>query len=152
MSRHTVVERLFDEMAAFSRRLRAYFDVKSQETGLTLTRARVLFALSRRGSINQKDLAQELEIETPTLVRILDGMEKQRLIERRVADGDRRAKEIHVTAQGDEIGARAKDFSRNVRLDLVKGISEEELAVSLKVLTQLNRNLLAIGQGRVDDV
>jgi DNA-binding HxlR family transcriptional regulator len=104
MARHTVTEKLFDEMSAFNRRLRACFDMRSQETGLTLTRARVLFALSRRGSLNQKELAQELEIETPTLVRILDGMEKQQLIERRMGGSDRRVKEIHVTPEGERVG------------------------------------------------
>ncbi|WP_137132858.1 MarR family transcriptional regulator [Rhizobium sp. FY34] len=148
MSRHTVIERLFDEMTAFSRRLRSYFDLKSEETGLTLTRARVLFALSRRGSLNQRDLAQEMEIETPTLVRILDGMEKQQLIERRTDDSDRRAKEIHMTKEGDAACIKAQAFAHGVRMELVAGISQEDLAVSLRVLTQLNRNLLAIGQGR----
>lgn len=147
MLRDTVIERLFDEMAAFSRRLRAYFDLKSEETGLTLTRARVLFALSRRGSLNQKDLAQEMEIETPTLVRILDGMEKQLLIERRMADSDRRSKEIHMTQEGAEVCTNVQSFARGVRMELVAGISQEDLAVSLRVLTQLNRNLLAVGQG-----
>ncbi|MCJ8508164.1 MarR family transcriptional regulator [Rhizobium lemnae] len=141
MSSHTINERLFDEMSAFNRRLRAMFDMRTRETGLTLTRARVLFALSRRGHLSQKDLAQELEIETPTLVRVLDGMEKQNLIERRAGEGDRRVKEIHVTAEGEAAGRAVQTLARDLRAHLVENISPKDLEVTLRVLLQLNRNL-----------
>ncbi len=64
MSRITEKEQLFDEMAAFNRKLRSFFDARVAEKGLTLARARTLFALSRRGPLTQKELAEELEIET----------------------------------------------------------------------------------------
>lgn len=141
MSRLSLNERLFDEMSAFNRRLRALFDVRARETGLTLARARALFALSRRGSLSQKDLAQELEIETPTLVRLLDGMEAQNLIERRAAGADRRVKEIHVTPEGEVVGRQVQRLARDLRDRLVEGIPEQDLDVALRVLLQLNRNL-----------
>ncbi|MBT9368473.1 MarR family winged helix-turn-helix transcriptional regulator [Rhizobium sp. CSW-27] len=141
MSRPSLNERLFDEMSAFNRRLRALFDLRARETGLTLARARALFALSRRGSLSQKDLAQELEIETPTLVRLLDGMEKQNLIERRAGGGDRRVKEIHVTPEGETVGQQVQMLARDLRNRLVDGIPEQDLEVALRVLLQLNRNL-----------
>ena len=150
MSRHTVTERLFDEMSAFNRRLRAMFDMKARETGLTLARARVLFALSRRGSLSQKDLAQELEIETPTLVRVLDGMESQGLIERRAEDGDRRVKQIHVTAEGEGVGRTVQALAQQLRQDLVTEIPEEDLAIALRVLLKLNSNMSNITSGEAE--
>jgi MarR family transcriptional regulator for hemolysin len=42
----------------------------------------------------QKDLAGELGIEGPTLVKLLDGLEKGDWIERRISEADRRAKTI----------------------------------------------------------
>lgn len=141
MSRNTLNERLFDEMSLFNRRLRAMFDMRTRATGLTLTRARALFALGRRGSLSQKDLAQELEIETPTLVRVLDGMEKQALIIRKADGADRRVKEIHVTPEGEAVGRQVQALARDIRAQLVKGVSEEDLQTTLRVLLQLNRNL-----------
>lgn len=147
MSRQSLDERLFDEIASFTRRLRSVFEVHASETGLTLTRARALFALTRRGSLSQKDLAQELEIETPTLVRILDGMEQQGLIERRAA-ADRRVKEIHMTAEGQAVGAAVQALATGLRGRIVEGIAPEDLDVTLRVLLQLNRNLsVAAGKG-----
>jgi len=42
----------------------------------------------------QKELAGELAIEGPTLVKLLDGLEKGGWIERRISEADRRAKTI----------------------------------------------------------
>ncbi|MGE6739092.1 MarR family winged helix-turn-helix transcriptional regulator [Allorhizobium pseudoryzae] len=144
MSRQFLDERLFDEISSFTRRLRSVFEVYASETGLTLTRARALFALTRRGCLSQKDLAQELDIETPTLVRILDGMEQQGLIERRAA-ADRRVKEIHMTEAGQAVGAEVQALAIHLRSRIVEGIPPQDLDVALRVLLQLNRNLSVAG-------
>ncbi len=141
MSRATEKEQLFDEMAAFNRKLRSFFDARVAEKGLTLARARTLFALSRRGSLTQKELAEELEIETPTLVRLLDAMEKQNLIERRSDEKDRRAKRIQMTPAGlrtfEDVDAQAKAMRAEIAVD----ISTDEIRAALHVVRRLTGNL-----------
>src|SRR3546814_17848246 len=92
MARASETEQLFDGLSAFNRKLRAFFDAVVRERGLTLTRTRALFALARRGPLTQRELAEELELETPTLVRVLDGMEKQERINRSEDEPHRRSK------------------------------------------------------------
>ncbi|KQR35449.1 MarR family transcriptional regulator [Rhizobium sp. Leaf155] len=149
MSRITEKEQLFDEMAAFNRKLRSFFDARVAEKGLTLARARTLFALSRRGSLTQKELAEELEIETPTLVRLLDAMEKQKLIERRSDEIDRRAKRIHMTPAGlqifEDVDAQAKAMRAEIALD----ISTDEIRVALTVVRRLTGNLQKLSEEEV---
>jgi len=141
LSRATEKEQLFDEMAAFNRKLRSFFDARVAEKGLTLARARTLFALFRRGSLTQKELAEELEIETPTLVRLLDAMEKQNLIERRSDETDRRAKRIHMTQAGlktfEDVDAQAKAMRAEIAVD----ISTDEIRAALQVVRRLTGNL-----------
>ncbi|MFC7692871.1 MarR family transcriptional regulator [Paeniroseomonas aquatica] len=68
--------------------------------GLTEARWLALLALARGGDgMTQKDLAQRLLIEGPTLVRTLDWLERQGLVERRESTQDRRAKTLHLTVQ-----------------------------------------------------
>jgi MarR family transcriptional regulator for hemolysin len=149
LSRITEKEQLFDEMAAFNRKLRSFFDARVAEKGLTLARARTLFALSRRGSLTQKELAEELEIETPTLVRLLDAMEKQKLIERRSDEIDRRAKRIHMTPAGlqtfEDVDAQAKAMRAEIALD----ISTDEIRVALNVVRRLTGNLQKLSEEEV---
>lgn len=151
MSRQTDKEQLLDEMSSFNRKLRTFFDARVGEQGLTLTRARVLFVLSRRGSLTQKQLAEELEIETPTLVRVLDGMEKQNLIERRAEEGDRRAKRIHMTPDGELTAASVNASAEDLRKLITADISSEDIATSLNVVRSLITNIQALsssGEGR----
>ena len=116
MSRSETQRLLMYEMAAFSRKLRAHFDSVVREKGLTLPRARVLFALADREGATQSELAGLLDIETPTLVRLLDSMAETGLIERRAAEGDRRVRRIFMTGEGRiaalEVHAIADDFSQ----------------------------------------
>jgi MarR family transcriptional regulator for hemolysin len=137
---------LFDELSAFNRKLRASFDALVRERGMTLARARVFFALSKRDGINQRELADELELETPTLVRILDAMEAQNFIERRAAQSDRRAKLIHTTDAGKLIAAEIDALAASVRSDILKEISVEDVAVALKVIRAMAANLQNVGK------
>jgi MarR family transcriptional regulator for hemolysin len=141
MARASENEQLFDEMSAFNRKLRAFFDAAVREEGLTLARARALFAIARRGPLTQKELAEELEVETPTLVRVLDGMEKQGLVQRREDEADRRAKRIDMTAAGrvayDHVHKLAKDF----RADIASDISSQDILTALSVVRRLTANL-----------
>jgi len=97
--------------------------------------------------INQRELADELELETPTLVRILDAMEAQNFIERRAAQADRRAKLIHTTDSGKVIAAEIDALATSVRSDILEGISDEDIAVALKVIRAMAANLPNVGKG-----
>ncbi|MGO4438544.1 MarR family winged helix-turn-helix transcriptional regulator [Rhizobium sp. RAF56] len=147
MSRAPTSRELFDELSAFHRKLRASFDALVRERGMTLARARVFFALSKRDGINQRELADELELETPTLVRILDAMEGQSFIERRSTQADRRAKQIHITEPGRVVAAEIDALATDVRASIVKDISDKELAVALKVIRAMAANLQTVVKG-----
>lgn len=145
MSRETKNEQLFDEMSGFNRKLRSFFDAAVREEGLTLARARALFAIARRGPLTQKELAEELEIETPTLVRVLDGMEKQTLIIRTEDAADRRAKRIAMTSLGEAAFEKMRVTASDLRAEITQTVTEEEIDVALSVVRRLTANLQMLG-------
>lgn len=149
MSRQSQNEQLFDEMSAFNRKLRAFFDAAVREEGLTLARARALFAIARRGPMTQKELAQELEIETPTLVRVLDGMARQDLIIRTEDANDRRAKRIAMTEAGKLAFDRMHVLAAGLREEIADEISETDIEIALSVVRRLTRNLQHLDQKKV---
>ncbi|AJD40687.1 MarR family transcriptional regulator [Rhizobium sp. SEMIA 4085] len=135
---------LIEDIAAFTRKLRATFDSLVRERNMTLPRARVFFTLNKKDGINQRELAERLELETPTLVRILDAMEAQGFLERRVAGSDRRAKEIYMTDAGRAVAGEVEDLAADVRARVVAGISESDLRTTLSVIRAMQANLLAV--------
>lgn len=137
---------LFDALASVNRKLRSLFDARVKERGLTLSRARALFALSKRDGLNQRELADELGIETPTIVRLLDGMEKQGFIERRVEASDRRAKQIHMTRRGRDIADEIDKLACEIRKEVLGGVDDTDKAIALQVVSQMAGNIIAISR------
>jgi MarR family transcriptional regulator for hemolysin len=132
-----------DELSKLSRKLRTLFDARVKRIGLTLSRARLLRLLSEDDGMNQTELAVLLEIEGPTLVRLLDGLEKQKLIRRCPVDGDRRAKHVALTDFG---RARAADVARiadELRVEILKNLSEAELTTTIAVFRHIGENIEA---------
>ncbi|MBN9028220.1 MAG: MarR family transcriptional regulator [Rhizobium sp. 63-7] len=141
MSRSVSHRLLFDEVASFTRKLRALFDARLRQRGMTLPRTRALFAISRRDGLNQRELAEELELETPTVVRLLDSMEAQDVIERRADEADRRAKLVHLTPGGRMLADDIESMAAALRQQVLGNISEAELEVTLRVVRQMNARL-----------
>ena len=129
-----VSEVILDELSRVNRKMKALFDARVKESGLTFSRASALFVLSRNDTLNQRELAEELDIETPTLVRLLDGMEKQGFIERRPVDGDRRAKRIVMTEKGLEAASAVNRLAHDLRGDFLRGLDEAEMRRMLRAL------------------
>lgn len=131
------------ELASANRKLRALVDERARNMGLTLSRARLLMQLAKADGPIQSDLAGLLDIEQPTLVRLLDGLERTGMIERRAAEGDRRARRVFLTpvarTQAEDILA----FLTDLRADVLDGIDREELEIALRVLSRMSRNIVA---------
>lgn len=133
-----------DELGRVSRKLRTHFDSRVKELGLTQARARTLMLLDRLEVLNQKELAEELDVETPTMVRLLDGLENQGFIQRREAEGDRRAKEIHITPTGRLLAKKVNHLAQKLRADVLAGINSQDLQKTIDVLQSINRNISAL--------
>ena len=147
MSRSVSHRLLFDEVSSFTRKLRALFDARVRKRGMTLPRTRALFAISRRDGLNQRDLAEELELETPTVVRLLDSMEAQGIIERRADEADRRAKLVHLTESGKLLADDIESMAADLRQQVLGDIPEDELEVTLRVVRQMNARLKELRTG-----
>lgn len=130
-----------DELSKVSRKIRTLFDARVKQRGLTFARARTMMLLDRMEILSQKDLAEELEIETPTMVRLLDGLEKQGFIERRSVDGDRRAKQIVMTPLGAELAGEVNQLARELRAEFLKGVDEKALVAGLEVIRAISSNI-----------
>src|SRR3954451_7591706 len=80
-----------------ARLLRKRFEQRSRDYGLTRSQWQVLAYLATNEGIHQGALADLLDIEPITLVRLLDRMEERGLVERRRHPSDRRLRLLHLT-------------------------------------------------------
>jgi MarR family transcriptional regulator, transcriptional regulator for hemolysin len=133
----------FDELWKVSRKVRTLFDARVRAKGLTLARARTLILLAKKDGMTQTELADALEIEGPTLVRLLDGLEKQELLERKPVDGDRRAKQIALRGAGQKEAVLVGRIVQEIRDDVLKDVSKDDLTAALRVFHAMARNIEA---------
>lgn len=135
---------LLTDMSVAGRKLRTLFDAFAKEHDMTLPRARALFLLSNHKCMTQTELAAALEIETPTLVRLIDGLEKQGLVTRRVVEGDRRAKHILLTEAAHGQVEELQQVAELLRIKILKDLTEQDLDEGLRIMQLILKNMEAI--------
>lgn len=130
-----------DNLVRVNRKMRTLFDARAKELGLTQSRARLLLALAQEEGITQTQLAAALDIEQPSLVGLLDGLEKLGSITRQVDPDDRRSKRIYLTDQARAEAGGLLAFSASLRQQILEGIPDEELSVASRVLATVFQNI-----------
>ena len=83
---------LVAQLVESSRLLRNYIDARAKVRGTTRAQWIVLFRLRQQEGLSQVDLAEVLELQPISLVRLLDRLVEHGLLERRPDPRDRRAK------------------------------------------------------------
>lgn len=129
-------------VARIARRLRQAVDSELRTFGLTEATWRPLAYVGRLGGgVRQKELATALSIEGPTLVRLLDNLERRGLIERREDETDRRARGIYLTRAGRELAVRVAKVGTEVQTRALAKVSPADLETCQRVLDQIEREL-----------
>lgn len=128
-------------VARVTRRWRKMLDERLKDLGVTQARWSTMVYLKQGGEgLTQRELASLMAIENPTLVRLLDSLEQQGLIERRPCPNDRRARRLFLTKDGinfmDELSERAE----TLREEMLAGIPDKEIECALKVFNRILEN------------
>jgi MarR family transcriptional regulator for hemolysin len=130
------------QLAQLSRSWRAELDRRLVGLGLSQARWLVLLHLSRFAELpTQRELAQSVGVEGPTLARLLDSLEAQGLVTRQAVPEDRRAKKISLSPPAQPLIEKIEAISTQLRKELFAGIDEEELRRCQQVHARILGNL-----------
>ncbi|AKF50348.1 Transcriptional regulators [Pseudomonas syringae pv. syringae HS191] len=130
------------QLGHLTRGWRAELDRRLADLGLSQARWLVLLLLARfTEPPTQRELAQSVGVEGPTLARLLDSLEKQGLVQRQAVLEDRRAKKILLSDTALPLIEKIENIANVLRIELFEGVSEEDLRVSMRVHSQILANL-----------
>ncbi|KAA8696807.1 MarR family transcriptional regulator [Pseudomonas syringae pv. tagetis] len=130
------------QLGHLTRGWRAELDRRLADLGLSQARWLVLLHLARFNEPpTQRELAQSVGVEGPTLARLLDSLEKQGLVQRQAVVEDRRAKKILLSETALPLIEKIETIANVLRIELFEGVSEEDLRVSMRVHSQILANL-----------
>src|SRR5260221_10689935 len=96
---------LIAQLVESSRLLRNYIDHRAKGRGTTRAQWIVLFRLRQQEGLSQVDLADVLELQPISLVRLLDRLVEHGLLERRPDPRDRRGNPLFFTPEARPPGA-----------------------------------------------
>lgn len=126
--------------AGHSWRRRINYELTDQ--GLSASAAIPLVILLRNENpVRQCDLAEKLGIEGPSLVRILDGLEESRLIERKPDSTDRRARLLILTESGREMAEQVEVILAGFRAAMLAGADPDDVDAAIRLLTFIANRL-----------
>jgi MarR family transcriptional regulator for hemolysin len=110
--------------------------------GLSDALALPVVLLGRRPEgVRQNQLADELGVEGPSLVRLLDRLVEHGLVERREDPLDRRAKLVHLTEAGRAHSRRASHALDQYRSNLLEDVQEADVETARSLLHLLEQRL-----------
>jgi MarR family transcriptional regulator for hemolysin len=107
-------------------------------TGQSRARWQTLFVIAFGAQpATMTDIGVRLNVQWPTLVRVLDGLEKDGLISRIDNPRDGRSRLVSITEAGRAMIAKIKPIVDTERAKLLDGLTEEDLVHAVNVLQRL---------------
>lgn len=124
-----------------SRMIRTVYDRRVEPLGLTRAQWRVMTRLNRLESCTQTELAVELEIEKPTLGKLIERLEAKGWVERRADATDARSKRVFLTPAARPLLKEMYLQADEVIEGVFAGIDREEADRLRDTLGRIKNNL-----------
>lgn len=116
-------------------------DIELRERfGLVGAEWKIIVALSIKEGITQKRIADMVFVEAPTLVPVIDRMEKEEYITRQADPKDRRNNLIFMTKKSKDMVDSIIDCILEIRNMGLSKISKKDMDITKKVLSQIANN------------
>jgi len=125
--------------------------VSEVKLGLTLAQCKVLTYLQRNEGITQVRLAFLSDTDPMTLVRILDRMEIDEWIERRLDPLDRRARRLYLKPAAMPVLKQIWQLADRARAEAFAGLDTNERNLVLDLLERIRGNLAPLVPGTAEN-
>ena len=124
---------------AFLKAMRRSRGRVSRERQLTLTMSQyhLLEALSEEPDLTVRALAEAAGVASPTATRMLDGLQRDGIVERRPSASDRRAVSVSLTDTGRRLVAQKRALVGERRRALYESLDPGERAQAERLLRRL---------------
>ena len=134
-------KQLIMQLVESSRLLRNYIDHRAKGRGTTRAQWIVLFRLREQEGLSQVDLADVLELQPISLVRLLDRLVEHGLVERRSDPRDRRANRLFLTASGRQLADDLDSLRDAIAIDVLQDVPAAAIETSLKTLRDIKERI-----------
>ena len=133
-----------------SRRYVLRFEQRAGAISLTLPQCKALVRLEHHEGISQAKLAEAIDVDAMTMMRIVDRMEADGLLERRADPSDRRARTLYLTGRAKPLLKKIWRLAELTRAETFTGVGARDRDTFMTVLEHLHHNVCGFDASPVD--
>jgi DNA-binding MarR family transcriptional regulator len=124
---------------AVARRLQKKF--KRAGIDITIEQWSVLYHLWKEDGLSQQDLCANTFRDKPSITRLVDNLEKLKLVKRTPSKNDRRKNLIYLTKEAQQLHDKTMAIAGETVNEALKGVSNAQIEVAKEVLQLVYDNL-----------
>ena len=124
---------------AIARRLQRNFKLSGLD--ITVEQWSVLYYLWKQDGMSQQDLCNATFRDKPSITRLVDNLEKQKLVKRMPSKKDRRINEFFLTEKGRFMETLSMKVANQTMNEALAGVAEKQVNVAKEVLQKVYDNL-----------
>lgn len=129
-----------------SQAIRHHVDQLLKPFDITTEQLHILKNIEQQDGKTQREICTLAGKSPANITRILDRLEKKKLIVRRDNPEDRRSQLVWLTDNGHALASRLSDMFATLSHRIEKHIDENEIGIVIKVLGQIETNLLELSE------
>jgi len=134
--------RITRALVVAARRWRKLANDRIKPLGQTMARWETLYLVAYSDAeLNQTELARLIGVEGPTMIRMLDSLAREGLIERQQSHHDLRVTINRITDKGRQVITEIMGITNSLRREVLDGVDIEELRIANRVLSGILRRL-----------
>lgn len=124
---------------AIARRMQKNF--KQNGVDITIEQWSVLYHLWKQDGQSQQQLCDCTFRDKPSITRLVDNLEKLKMVKRIASREDRRINLIYLTPEAHQLQERAMELASQTVNEALEGVSSSEIEVAKEVLQKVYENL-----------
>jgi len=124
---------------AIARRLQRNF--KENGVDITIEQWSVLYQLWKQDGLSQQDLCDATFRDKPSITRLVDNLEKLKLVKRLPSKDDRRKNLICLTPEAQDLQDKTMELANRTLNEALKGVLSSDIDIAKVVLQKVYDNL-----------
>ncbi len=124
---------------AIARRLQK--NMKQAGIDITVEQWSVLYHLWKNDGLSQQDLCNATFRDKPSITRLVDNLEKLKLVKRIASKNDRRINQVFLTDAGKALDEQTMKVANDTLNEALEGVATDKIEVAKEVLQVVYDNL-----------
>ncbi|MBN8834211.1 MAG: MarR family transcriptional regulator [Niastella sp. SCN 39-18] len=124
---------------AIARRLQKNF--KQAGLDITIEQWSVLYHLWKEDGISQQQLCESTFRDKPSITRLVDNLEKLKMVKRVPSKDDRRINMIYLTPEAQNLQEQSMQLANQTLNEALVGVTHGQIEIAKEVLQQVYENL-----------